>query len=137
MPNLLVGEHDGVRLHAAKEDAKKLAVFSARRCGRRQRRSEAAERGRSARRPRRRPGARVASHELGAAAYAIKAAARCFDRLQGPFVSSPPLAREALVALRVPFEPLRVTKGHDPPSQESFDLGPGPGFDVIDPSYPD
>ena len=53
------------------------------------------------------------------------------------FVSSPTLAREALVAMGVPFEPLRIAKGHDPPSQQSFDLGPGPGFDAIDPSYPD
>jgi hypothetical protein len=51
------------------------------------------------------------------------------------FLSSPTLAREALDALGVPFEPLQIAKGHDPPSQESLDLGPG--FDGIDPSYPD
>jgi hypothetical protein len=51
------------------------------------------------------------------------------------FVSSPALARKALEALGVPFEPLKIAKGHDPPSQESLDFGPG--IDGIDPSYPD
>jgi hypothetical protein len=54
------------------------------------------------------------------------------------FVSSPALARKALEALGVPFEPLKIAKGHDPPSQESLDFGPGfDGVDGIDPSYPD
>jgi hypothetical protein len=53
------------------------------------------------------------------------------------FVSSPALARKALEDLGVAFEPLKIAKGHDPPSQESLDFGPGPGFDAIDPSYPD
>jgi hypothetical protein len=43
-----------------------------------------------------------------------------------------------LEALGVPFEPLKIAKGHDPPSQESLDFGPGfDGVDGIDPSYPD
>jgi hypothetical protein len=37
--------------------------------------------------------------------------------------------------LGVAFERLQIAKAHDPPSQESFDLGPA--FDGLDPSYPD
>ena len=51
------------------------------------------------------------------------------------FVSSPAQAREALESVGVPFEPLKIAKGHDPLSQEPLDLGPG--FDAIDPSYPE
>ena len=50
-------------------------------------------------------------------------------------VSSPTFAREVLEALGVAFERLQIAKAHDPPSQESFDLGPA--FDGLDPSYPD
>jgi hypothetical protein len=51
------------------------------------------------------------------------------------FVSSPALARESLESAGVPFQPLKIAKGHDPPSQEPLDLGPA--FDAIDPSYPE
>lgn len=50
-------------------------------------------------------------------------------------MSSPALARKALEALGVPFEPLKIAKGHDPPSQESLEFGPG--IDGIDLSHPD
>ncbi len=54
------------------------------------------------------------------------------------FVSSPALARKALEDLGVTFEPLKIAKGHDPPSQESLDFGTGfDGVDGIDPSHPD
>jgi hypothetical protein len=49
--------------------------------------------------------------------------------------AAPTLAREALEALGVAFERLQIAKAHDPPSQQSFDLGPA--FDGLDPSYPD
>jgi hypothetical protein len=64
---------------------------------------------------------------------------KCGGRREvGAFVSSPALARKALEDLGVAFEPLKIAKGHDPPSQESLDFGPGfDGVDGVDPSYPD
>jgi hypothetical protein len=51
------------------------------------------------------------------------------------FVKDPALAKATLKKLGIPFQPLVLAKGKDPPSQDHFDLGPA--YDGADPSYPD
>jgi hypothetical protein len=51
------------------------------------------------------------------------------------FVKSPKLAQQALTKLGIAFQPLRVAKAREPPSQADFDLRPS--CDGVDPCYPD